>query len=70
MNSSSHGTHIKAQKDRGPGQAARGIETLMTRAPGKRRKEGTVEEQMVGEDMERQDGRRGKAEIGKELGDR
>lgn len=27
MNSSSHGPHIKGQKDRGPGQAARGNET-------------------------------------------
>lgn len=27
VNSSSHGPHIKGQKDRGPGQAARGIET-------------------------------------------
>ena len=37
VNSSSHGSHIKAEKDRRPGRAARGTDTEMNRAPGKRR---------------------------------
>lgn len=37
VNSSSHGSHIKAEKDRRPGRAARGTDTDMNRAPGKRR---------------------------------
>lgn len=66
VNSSSHGPHIKAQKDRGPGQAARGTKTEMNGAPGKRRREGAGEERTGA--MGRQDGRRtGKEEIERSL---
>lgn len=62
VNSSSHGLHMKAQKDRGPGQAARGTETEMNRTPGKRRRERVGKEWTWG--VGEQDGRRtGKTEI-------